>query len=171
MKRVLFALAGAALVAIVVFVGIALGSTGGTRGAAARSPITIIGLISEKVSGYTFRGPFTVTLNGVNEDSGTAFIDPQVGPDKNVGGLVQEQVSANVSLRSKKGILSFSVRGVALVVHNISPTKFPLSDEYGTWQINEGTGIYKGWKGGGRYAVASTTPRVNDVEWGGYVTH
>jgi hypothetical protein len=53
---------------------------------------------------------------------------------------------------------------------SVDPAKDPSFAEYGTWQISGGSGIYKGWKGGGRWASASAASS-NSIEWDGYVTH
>ena len=61
-------------------------------------------------------------------------------------------------------------RGVSVAVGNIDPTKLASAIEYGTWQITESSGSYKGWKGGGRWAT-SWNASVGNIEWDGDVTH
>jgi hypothetical protein len=58
---------------------------------------------------------------------------------------------------------------VSIVVNNLDPTKDPFYNEYGTWRIQGGSGMYKGWTGGGRWANVGTSS-VNNIEWDGYVT-
>ena len=58
---------------------------------------------------------------------------------------------------------------MSIAVSNLDPTKEPFYNEYGTWQIQRGSGIYKGWKGSGRWANVST-PSTQNIEWDGLVT-
>ena len=167
MKRVLPACAGVATVAMLLLASIALGSTGGKQAATAKSRIAITNRVSAKQrADNTFGGPFVLALNGVNQDTGTTSIGPIHEPERTVDGQQQARVTGTTTLTGKKGILSLSFRGVSVNVRNFDSTKFPSYMEYGTWKIAGGSGIYKGWKGGGRYAVAS-----NNVEWDGYVTN
>ena len=85
-------------------------------------------------------------------------------------GQPQAPVFGYDNLSSKKGTLSIFFRGVSIVVANIDPAKDPYESEYGTWQIQRGTGIYKGWKGGGR-GLKVSSPGVQNFERDGYVTH
>jgi hypothetical protein len=83
---------------------------------------------------------------------------------------LQTPVRGSNNLKSTKGTLSLVFRGVGLEIKNIDPAKLEFTAYYGTWQIQGATGIYKGWKGGGRWAGAST-PSAHNIEWDGYVTH
>ena len=128
-------------------------------------------MIKERASGRQstdgrFRGRFSLLLNGVIEDSGLSVITPNLGTAKPVDGQPQAPVFGYDNLSSKKGTLNIFFRGVSIVVANIDPTKDPYESEYGTWQIKRGTGIYKGWKGGGRWANVST-PSAQNIEWDG----
>jgi hypothetical protein len=42
-------------------------------------------------------------------------------------------------------------------------------NEYGSWKVKGGTGIYAAWKGGGRFADVGT-PSADNVEWDGIVS-
>ena len=94
----------------------------------------------------------------------------RIDSNKVVGGQLQTPVRGSNSLKSTKGTLSLVFRGVLLEIKNVDPTKQGFSVGYGTWQIQGATGIYKGWKGGGRWADAST-PSAHNFEWNGFVTH
>jgi hypothetical protein len=162
---------GASGAVSIVFVSIALGSTGGTRAAVARSQIAIVELGSTTLTAdQTFKGRFTLALDGVVKDSGSTVIRPNQGVLKIVGGQQQVAVFGTDTLTSKNGTLSLSFRGVSITVHNIDRTKGSFDNEHGTWQINGNSGTYKGWKGGGGWAVVAT-PSANNIEWDGYVTH
>ena len=172
-QRAIFgALLLVALGVILGATGIALGSDLETQGAAKKSRISIRSLVNaHQSSDGTYKGRFVLILDGANEDSGTNFIRPGNGPLKTVGGQDQEPIFAARSyLTGKKGTLGILFRGVSITVNNIDPAKEASGIEYGTWHITAGTGIYKGWKGGGRWAT-SFSPSANHVEWDGYVTH
>lgn len=79
-------------------------------------------------------------------------------------------MAARSALTGKRGTLVLVFRGVSITVNNVDPTKEASGIEYGTWQITAGSGFYKGWKGGGRWAT-SYSPSANNIEWDGYVTH
>jgi len=171
MKRALATGAGAATIVALLLTSIALGSTGGTHAVAAKSPVTILSRANAKErADHTFGGPFVLAVKGVNEDAGASSIGPNL-TERTVGGQQGWSVTGNNTLTGKKGILSISFRGVAITVHNVDATKFPSEVQYGTWKILGGTGMYKGWKGGGRYATPSYPGVAQDIEWNGYVTH
>jgi hypothetical protein len=155
---------------MLVLAGVALGSTSGKQTTAGKARIAIkergsAALTSDK----TLKGRFSLTLNGVIEDSGTTVIRPNQGNTKTVGGQQQTPVFGYDNLTSKKGTLSLSFSGIDITINNIDPTKGVFDIESGTWQINRGSGIYKGWKGGGRWANVGTAA-VNIIEWDGYIT-
>jgi hypothetical protein len=153
-----------------VVVSVAFGSLRGKQQAAGKSLIAIKELGSTVPSSdTTFKGRFSLVLSGVIEDSGTTVIRPKEGTPKVVDGQQQTPVFGYDNLTSKRGTLSLAFRGISIVVSNISPAKDPFDNEYGTWTIQGGTGSYKGWKGGGRWAVVAT-PSANNIEWDGYVT-
>ena len=169
MKRVLFTSAAVATVAMFVLASLALGSTAGKQAAAAKSLIALKEHGSAQMtSDKTFKGRFNLVLDGVIEDSGTTVLRPNEGTAKTVGGQQQTPVFGNNNLTTKKGTLSLSFRGVSITV-SIDPAHDPFYNEYGTWQISGGSGIYKGWKGGGRWALVGT-PSANNIEWDRYIT-
>jgi hypothetical protein len=171
MGRVTISALAATAVGVLVLAGIALGSGKAKQGATLKAPISIKSLVdAHQSSDGTYRGRFVLVLNHANEDSGTNFIRPGNGPLKTVDGQVQEPIFAARSfLTGKRGTLALLFRGVSVTVNNIDPAKEPSGIEYGTWQITAGTGMYKGWKGGGRWAT-SFSPTANNVQWDGYVT-
>jgi hypothetical protein len=171
MKRILSTTVGAGSVAAFALVSIAVGSTGGKHSAAAKkSQIAIKERGSAQMtSDKTFKGRFFVVLDGVIEDSGTTVIRGNEGTAKTVGGQPQTPVVGNDNLTTKKGTLSLAFRGVSIAV-SVDPAKAPFYNEYGSWKISGGSGIYKGWKGGGRWALVGT-PTANNIEWDGVVTH
>ena len=121
-------------------------------------------------AGNAVKGRFVLLLDGVISDSGTTSIHPNNGQEKLVDGQRQNPIYAYDTLTSKKGTLSFNIRGVSVPITNIDPTKAPSYNESGTWKISKGTGTYKGWTGGGRWAsVGNASGNTN--EWDGYVTH
>jgi hypothetical protein len=161
--------AGVAGLSVLALAGIALASNGASQKATGTSAI----VIKERGSGqqssdHTFRGRFNLLLNGVIEDSGATDIIPHEGAAKTVAGQQQTPVFGYDNLTTKKGTLSLVFRGVSIVVNNLDPTKDPFFNESGTWQIQRGTGMYKGWKGGGRWADVGT-PSANYIEWDGVV--
>jgi hypothetical protein len=161
------AVAGLSVLAVA---GIAFASNGAkNQKAAGRSLIAITERGSaQQSSDHTYKGRFSLLLNGVIEDSGTTVITPDLGTAKTVGGQKQAPVFGYDNLTTKKGTLSFFFRGVSIVVMNFDRGKDSFETEFGTWQIRRGTGIYKGWKGGGRWANVAT-PSANNIEWDGFV--
>ncbi len=160
----------ATTLATLVVASMALGSTGAKQATGAKSLIALKEHGSAQMtSDKTFKGRVSLVLNGVIEDSGSTVIRPNEGTMKTVGGQQQTPVFGTDNLTTKKGTLSLSFRGVSITI-SIDPAQDPFYNEYGTWQINGGSGIYKGWKGGGRWALVGT-PSANNIEWDGYVTH
>jgi len=60
---------------------------------------------------------------------------------------------------------------VNVEIPDLDPAKNAFGVEYGTWKIAGGSGIYKGWKGGGRWVNASTATGVQMIDWAGTATH
>jgi hypothetical protein len=167
--RVLHTTVGAGIVIALVLASVALGATGRHHGEAGKSLIAIKERGSTHMtSDKTLKGHFNLVLNGVIEDSGTTVIRPGEGAVKTVDGQQQTPVFGVENLTTKKGTLSLSFRGVNIIV-SFDPAQDSFYAEYGTWQISGGSGIYKGWKGGGRWANVST-PTANNIEWDGHVT-
>ena len=169
MKRAVFAAAGACAVAALALASVGLGA------ADTRATTTLIS-IQDRVSGQmtngTFKGRFRLLLDGVLKDSGTSIVRPnQQGALRIVDGQTQVPVSGQNNLTSKKGTLSFSLTGVSISIRNPDPTKGAFGVEYGTWKITSGSGIYKGWTGGGRWANASTPDGAQYIDWAGSVRH
>lgn len=126
---------------------------------------------------FTERGhvtPFppagTFVLSGAaGSDSGTTKVAPGEGP----GGIRDGQRYATVTgtdfLTGKKGKLVIQFEGTTVDAGT------NVSVEYGTWHIFRrfGTGMYKGWSGGGRWAAVGTEQGGSErysVRWEGLVT-
>ena len=170
-SRAAYYATAASVTAMLVLVSVALGSTNGRQAPEGKSLVAIRELGSSQMTAdKTFKGKFILALDGVNKDTGSTIIHPNEGALKTVAGQQQTTVFGNENLTSKKGTLNLAFRGVSIAIKNIDPTKDPFDNESGTWQIAGGTGAYKGWKGGGRWALVAT-PSANNIEWDGYVTH
>jgi hypothetical protein len=160
------AVAGLSMLAVA---SIAFASNGANQKTAGRSLIVIKERGSaQQSSDKTYRGRFILLLDGVIQGSGATDIIPNESAVKTVDGQQQTPVFGYDNLTTKKGTLSLLFRGVSIAVNNLDPTKDPSYNEYGTWQIQRGSGIYKGWKGGGRWANVGT-PSANNIEWDGFV--
>ena len=105
LQRVLVTTAGAATVVMLVLANIAFGSTGVRHAVAGKSLLAIKERGSTQMtSDKTFRGHFSLVLNGVIEDSGTTVIRPNEGTTKTVGGQPQTPVFGSDNLTTKKGL-------------------------------------------------------------------
>jgi hypothetical protein len=171
MKRIIPTTVGAGTsLAVLVLVSVALCSTGGNQTAAKTSVIAIRELGgAQMTSDKTFKGRFSLVLDGVIEDAGSTVIRGNEGAVKTVAGQPQTPIFGVDNLTTKKGTLSLSFRGVSITVI-VDPAKDPFYNESGSWKISGGSGAYKGWKGGGRWALVGT-PTANNIEWDGVVTH
>src|SRR5216684_1548722 len=78
-------------------------------------------------------------------------------------------IQATATFKGKKGTLTLAFRGVGIAV-TTSTTDSQYEVEYGTWTVSTGDGMYKGWRGGGRWANASV-PAASHIEWDGYASH
>ena len=109
---------------------------------------------------------FTLRLNGVSYDAGKELITPYGGSTVIRDGQTQMPVSGSDVLTGKKGTLYIHFDGVLI---DVTPTRYA---EYGTWKLEPfGTaGVYKSWKGGGRWAAVGINNHY-DIEWDGLVTH
>src|SRR5262249_14437264 len=151
-----------AVTAVVVMLGAANSGVAGSRvghAPAATSRIAIVELgNAHPTTGsgvFTFNGRFKLLIDNVAKDTGTTVISPHVGAQKVVGGQTVAPVSGYDNLTSKQGTLSIAFRGVTITVAPLAGSD-SFYNEYGTWKINGGSGIYKGWKGGGRWALVGT---------------
>src|SRR6266404_2015854 len=110
--------------AALALTSVAGGSAGGTKTAATKSLVAIRGLLSPEVNtNFIVPGRFILAQDGVTADSGSAAIRPNNGPGKTVDGQFSSPVIAQANLKGKKGILSISMRGVSISIHNFNPTK------------------------------------------------
>jgi len=165
-KRILMMAAGIGVVATVSLAGVALG-----RSHAARSLVAIQATVSPKSSvGNRFTGHFRMMVNGLPFDSGSSSIVLIAGGALQlVDGQSQQSRSATATFKGKKGTLTLAFRGVGIAV-TTSTTDSQYEVEYGTWTVSTGDGMYKGWRGGGRWANASV-PAASHIEWDGYASH
>ncbi len=108
---------------------------------------------------------FTLALNGVPYGSGKELITPLGGNTVIRDGQAQLPVTGNETLTGKKGTLYIHFDDVLIEVtaHRYA--------EYGTWKLEPfGTaGVYKSWKGGGRWAAVGVDTHYY-IEWDGLVT-
>ena len=116
-----------------------------------------------------FLGHFKLEVNGSVVDTGTTVIHPNAGNTKVVDGQQQLPVTGSDELVGKQGTLDLFFRGVSVPI-NSNASGDAYYAEYGTWTITSGTGKYKGWKGGGRWANAGTLS-ANNIEWDGYASY
>src|SRR5258708_154779 len=104
MKRVLLPTVAAGIVALLVLATVALGKP--NRRTTLPALISIQNLVSEQMTGGTFKGQFRILLDGVLKDSGTSVIRPnQQGSLRIVDGQTQVPVSGRNNLTSPKGTL------------------------------------------------------------------
>lgn len=162
-RRLLVVFAG--LVAVIVCASVAVAASGSGR---ARLQIHE----RNKEVGNGHYGQFRLVLADVPVDSGKTsitLIGQAAGQEKTVGGEPQEPVAGNDNLVGKKGTLSIAFRGISIPVNLDASTGAAFYAEFGTWTVAAGTGKYKGWKGGGRWAD-SGTPAIDNLEWDGYIS-
>ena len=140
---------------------------------ATAQPLRIAIHEQNKKVGNQHRGKFRLVLNDVSGDSGITSINligPAAGQAKTVGGQLQEPVAANDNLTGKKGTLSIAFRGISIPVNLNLSTGNAFHVEFGTWKVAHGTGMYKGWKGSGRWANSGSLT-IDNIEWDGSITH
>jgi len=168
--RSLYIPASIGLVASFVFASIAFGSVSSAH---ARSRASLISIrqqqSSQMTTDKTFKGRFTLLVNGVIQDSGTTILSPNEGATKIVAGQQRTPVLGSETVTTKKGTLTFSFRGVSIAVNNPDDTKDSLFNESGTWRVTSGSGAYAAWTGKGVW-VSVSTPSTEYIEWDGRVT-
>jgi hypothetical protein len=159
-------LVSSALVAFATF-SISLASAGTSQSSPSANSRTHIE-IRERGSMSTFRGTFVLELNYLNIfDRGTTQLGPEAShATNNVEGQEQRPIHGTDRLTGKKGTLSLKWRSVEIEIDRTSPVEVTI--QYGTWQITSGTGVYKSWKGGGRWAAV--LGQQLQAVWDGYVT-
>ena len=132
-------------------------------------------VVTEKGEGYggAVRGKFT--LRGAANDSGVSSLGGgEAGPARFVDGQRVQGAAGYGGFGGKKGALEFTWTGTEVDL-DASTTVL-----HGTWRIRRGgvlasTGIYKTWKGGGRFVLVEREPppggRVTyEARWEGLVT-
>jgi hypothetical protein len=164
MKRALLTVVASAL-ALLVLVSTVPRASGRVRTAVVKTHVAIQERLSAQPnSDQTHSGKFSLRVNGLLKDAGTSSVSPNVGAAEIVGGQVQYPVTGYDELTTKKGTLNISFVGISILVNG----KF--YNEFGSWKIRTGSGIYKGWKGGGRWADVGT-PIADNIELDGLATH
>jgi hypothetical protein len=146
-------------VALILWTSVASASS--ERGGAAHAKIHVA--IKQRLSSKTHSGKFSLEQAGLVKDTGTSSVSPNVGAPQVVNGQLQYPLTGTNVLKTAKGHLSLSFVGVSILVNG----KF--YNEYGSWKVQGGTGIYAAWKGGGRFADVGT-PSADNVEWDGVVS-
>ena len=131
-------------VLVLLTASLALGSIT-TSGAPATNAGKFRVVITESGSVYPLGGTFVLT-DPAGNDSGTSVIGVNIGPALFRDGQSYEIHSGKDSLIGKKGGLTLSFSGVSVNAGTY------LYIEYGTWHITAASGVYKGWKGSGRWA-------------------
>ena len=126
-------------------------------------------VMTEKGKGYPGSVSGKFTLRGAANDSGTSrLFGGESSPERYVDGQRVVKVAGGGAYAGKKGDLEFTWTGTSVDVDAITSV---LS---GTWRITGGTGIYKTWKGGGRFVVVEREPLVGlntyQARWEGLVT-
>jgi hypothetical protein len=117
-------------------------------------------------------GTFTIELAGTPYGpKGTTRISPSPGATTHANGQTRLALTATDTLTSAKGHIALAITGIHIDVNGkLTPSGFFV---YGTWKIKTATGIYRGWKGGGIWALAQygyAQPEAYSVEWDGYIT-
>src|SRR5690242_19293350 len=104
--------AGIGVVATVSLAGVALG-----RSHAARSLVAIQDTVGPKPVGFSFKGHFRMTVNGLPVDSGSSSITLSGGGALTlVDGQSQQSRSGTDTFKVKKGTLTLVFRGVSIEV-------------------------------------------------------
>jgi hypothetical protein len=158
MHRVIPAAVAGAVV-LVLWASVASASSDSRGGARA----TIHVAIKQRLSVKTHSGKFSLEQAGLVKDAGTSVVSPNVGAPRIVSGQLQYPLTGTNVLTTAKGSLSLSFVGVSVLVNG------KYYNEYGSWKVKGGTGIYAAWKGGGRFADVGT-PSADNVEWDGIVS-
>ena len=126
-------------------------------------------VMTEKGEGYPGSVSGKFTLRGAANDSGTSrLFGGESSPERFVDGQRQEGGAGGGAYEGKKGDLEFTWKGTWV---DLNASTGVLS---GTWRITRGTGIYKTWKGGGRFVVVEREPPAGlntyQARWEGLVT-
>jgi len=165
LKRTLLSVS-AGVVLLIVCSGIAFGASGKAQ------PSRMAIHERNKDVGMNHLGQFRLVLNDASVDSGKTvitLIGQAAGLATTVGGELREPVAGNDNLTGRKGTLSLAFRGISIPVNLDPVTGTGFYAEFGTWKVAAGTGIYKGWKGSGRWAD-SGNPSIDNIEWDGHIT-
>ena len=159
----------ARMLAVAVGAGLALAlptmSTGSEGSLSAGNRV----VMTEKGKGYPGVVDGKFTLRGVANDSGTSHLfGGESSPERFVDGQRQEGGAGGGAYEGTKGDLEFTWKGTWV---DLNASTGVLS---GTWRITRGTGIYKTWKGGGRFVAVEREPPAGlntyEARWEGLVT-
>ena len=123
-------------------------------------------IISEQGRSEPLPARGTFVLEGAaGRDSGTTRISPANSPRGLRDGQSFQRVSATENLSGKHGALTLAWTGVRVDAGG------GVDILYGTWRIvgGFGTGVYKSWTGGGRWAATENGNRYT-IRFEGLVT-
>src|SRR5579864_4068693 len=167
--------------AIVVALPLAMAAAGvASRIGASRSQIAIHeqGMyINNPTPATPTLGKYTIELAGATfGPAGATNItyDPS-NPTYDKGEQQSSLIGAD-TLRNTNGTLELAFKGIHIQVNGkLTPSGQVVAPfvEYGTWTIRTATGIYAGWKGGGKWTSVAYGYRYAEpysVEWDGYIT-
>lgn len=126
-------------------------------------------VMTEKGAGYPGSVDGKFTLRGVANDSGTSHLTGgESSSERFVDGQRQQGGAGSGVYQGKQGDLEFKWQGTWV---DLDASTGVLN---GTWRITRGTGIYKTWKGGGRFVAfereSSTGVNTYQARWEGIVT-
>jgi hypothetical protein len=124
-------------------------------------------VLTEKGRGYpgSVNGRFTLT--GAGEDSGTSHLFGSERSVRYVDGQRQQRGAGGGAYEGKRGSFDVTWEGTSVGLNAL------VSVLSGTWRITDGTGVYKAWKGGGRFVVVEREPSAGlntyEARWEGLV--
>jgi hypothetical protein len=153
---------------LAVALGAALAVTLPSTSASSSAGTRIV--ITEKGKGYPGNVDGKFALSGTERDSGTSHLfGSESGSERYVDGQRQEGGAGGGVYDGKKGGFEIRWKGTRVDLNSLE------SVLTGTWRLTGGTGIYKTWKGGGRFVVVEAEPsggRMNTYEarWEGLVS-
>ena len=119
-------------------------------------------VITESGTVYPLGGTFVLTEPAGN-DSGTSTIQVNIGPGLFRDGQRYEIHRGEDSLNGKKGGLTLAFSGASVN----AGTNLYIED--GTWHVTAASGVYKGWKGSGRWAGTDNGQKYH-FQWEGLIT-
>jgi hypothetical protein len=154
-----------------------LALAGGAAGGGSPSKITIRENGTSGASSHGTRGRFTIEVLGTPfGPAGKSVIYELPGDTRYVRGQPQVELSGTGHFTTPKGSLELTFSGLHWDLNTrvtASGDVLGPAAEIGNWKIAAATGIYKGWRGGGKFAAIAygyRDPQPYAVEWDGYIT-